>query len=458
MTSEMTGFRHLFKQRGFRFGNEVEGRILRATRQDENRRTQRAECFSRHRHLVSGTLEDENKPPTEDKKSKLSKWKAERELRRKLEQIKKKPAFKVGVVHHKYYSPPVPSKTKRHKEGLISPRPQKISPPRRITRATEKRLAAKLAKARTQNVQRIKSPVIAVETKTRNQSFAPPNHQFKAPAGLTAIPLFGKVRMPSFVDTPRALEIQTPNTEHKSKIFELSTNERRTTKSPFAKIAVVSPMLKSKHESMEEKENVLAKKNVAIMNFQQEKISSSSTSSFEAALALNESMEKFLIALKTQRTTDELTERPLGIQNDEEDELSTVRTLRTRTITAKSTPKSNRRSRQMKDNSYEKEGQGEAEEASSPRMTRSRKTKAKEAQDSPTTPPQTPKLRRSMRKSVTFSGISCTACVEPRIKLPVTPHVRRSQKKRSSRISFFATTEEDVIPFKTGDLISFDSL
>jgi len=76
----------------------------------------------------------------------LEKWKEERNRKRLLEKKRAKPAFKVGVVHHRIYSPPtikestpLPS-VKLCKSKEIS---QTENVPKRVTRATERRLALK---------------------------------------------------------------------------------------------------------------------------------------------------------------------------------------------------------------------------------------------------------------------------------------------------------------------------
>lgn len=79
---------------------------------------------------------------------KLLKWKAEQDTLKKMKQKKKKPVCKVGIVHHNYYSPPIkvsrilPPHTNScwHDSKKIT---WPMSPPKRITRATEKRLLRK---------------------------------------------------------------------------------------------------------------------------------------------------------------------------------------------------------------------------------------------------------------------------------------------------------------------------
>ncbi|CAK9810897.1 Disks large-associated protein 5 [Anthophora quadrimaculata] len=128
----------------------------------------------------------------EDRMTKLLKWKVERERQRKLEQIKKKPPFVVGVVHHKIWSPITIHEKVCNKFATMSLAP----PQKRITSATEKRLTNK---APTHKI--IKDPFknpsnINQEEKyqkDKEQSFTFIDHKFKAPAELLPVPLFGKV-------------------------------------------------------------------------------------------------------------------------------------------------------------------------------------------------------------------------------------------------------------------------
>ena len=75
----------------------------------------------------------------------LEKWREERNRKKLADKKKAKPAFKVGVVHHKIYSPPLnkepvpPPPPKLCKTREFHPEPL----PKRVTRATEKRLAVK---------------------------------------------------------------------------------------------------------------------------------------------------------------------------------------------------------------------------------------------------------------------------------------------------------------------------
>ncbi|XP_047358277.1 disks large-associated protein 5 [Vespa velutina] len=190
------------------FGNIRNNRAIRARICEIKRKKQRAEDFSRKRELEVVADID-----TEDDKNnrycKLLKWKAERDRLKKMEQKKKKPVFKVGVVHHNYYSPPIKdSSILSHTKSCLH-NPKQITrpmlPPKRVTRATEKRLLKKqeisteiLPK---QNViGKKQEKLLGKDTEKNNvkdeqKSFAPSNYKFTAPSGVTSMPLFGRVTM-----------------------------------------------------------------------------------------------------------------------------------------------------------------------------------------------------------------------------------------------------------------------
>lgn len=125
---------------------------------------------------------------SEDRINKLKKWKAERERQRKIEQKKKKKPFVVGIVHHKIYSPinncnavPV-TKTTKTCEPV----------PKRITRATEKRLLNKAKEVDKTSLKNLNVLNKNQESQKKNKSFAPEGHKFRAPSGLFHIPLYGR--------------------------------------------------------------------------------------------------------------------------------------------------------------------------------------------------------------------------------------------------------------------------
>lgn len=132
---------------------------------------------------------------------KLLRWKEQRNRKKKLEATMKKPAFKVGVVHHSLCSPII----KNDISIAIAKTPKKtehsIHTQKRITRATEKRLLAKAAAAKQEKTKNSTLMSIkhrtSIKTPTSNikkqKSFAPVDYCFKPPSGLQKIPLFGLV-------------------------------------------------------------------------------------------------------------------------------------------------------------------------------------------------------------------------------------------------------------------------
>ncbi|KOC60533.1 Disks large-associated protein 5 [Habropoda laboriosa] len=120
------------------------------------------------------------------------KWKVEREKCRKIEQYKRKPPFVIGVVHHKFYSPIV-IRGKAHNQAAPM---HLVSPKKRVTKATEKRL---MNEALTQKVTKgsLKNPnVINKQKKCQKedeQSVALIDRKFRASGRLLHVPLFGRV-------------------------------------------------------------------------------------------------------------------------------------------------------------------------------------------------------------------------------------------------------------------------
>lgn len=111
-----------------------------------------------------------------ERQRQLEKFKERKDREKKLrqKQSSKRPAFKVGVVHHKVYSPvSTPGPSEPSKTGRICKSVQKPSPAKRITRATEKRLAAKAA-AEAQKEQLAKrQKAVASKSKVKQESKEP---------------------------------------------------------------------------------------------------------------------------------------------------------------------------------------------------------------------------------------------------------------------------------------------
>ncbi|XP_076650539.1 uncharacterized protein LOC143357796 [Halictus rubicundus] len=197
-----------YKGKPFGFANQEEARSIRAEIHANRRKTERTKTFNENRNILNSSInatltEEPNIPaPVENRIARLSKWKIERDRRKKLEQAKKKRPFVVGKVHHKIYSPITKDE---HITSIVSSKkickskePKvPLIPEKRITRATEKRLIYKAQLNKTTNVStktdhsvKNKLPKIS---KTQEQSFAPADYKFKVPENLKRLPLFGRV-------------------------------------------------------------------------------------------------------------------------------------------------------------------------------------------------------------------------------------------------------------------------
>ncbi|KAL6423174.1 hypothetical protein ACFW04_010091 [Cataglyphis niger] len=204
----MSDFKQQYKNPRPGFGHADLSRILRAYKHTESRREVRTRAFDNNRRLqdvsVPASPFSKDTSITDTRMKKLIKWKEERKKRKKLENATKKPAFKVGIVHHSLCSPMVRNNVstaiaKTPKQATRSNNVQKW-----ITKATEKRLLAKAASSAKPTAAIIKN-VASTSTKypmnikkptsnTKNKkSFASANHEFRPPSGLHKMPLFGLV-------------------------------------------------------------------------------------------------------------------------------------------------------------------------------------------------------------------------------------------------------------------------
>lgn len=211
------------------FGDIKMNRAFRMKMHDIKRREKRVESFAKNRDLEDTNL-TVNTDDKDDRYYKLLRWKAERDRRKNLEQVKKKPAFKVGVVHHSYYSPPLkdsvtlsPAKKCLHGRKKVT---QPVSPPKRITRATQKRLIKKLEVPQQKKITEIKQELFIEKekknapVKNEKKPLVPNNYKFTAPSGLTNIPIFGCVTM---LSTP--IKIHRSIEKRKSaKVFSMQRN------------------------------------------------------------------------------------------------------------------------------------------------------------------------------------------------------------------------------------------
>ncbi|KAJ8683441.1 hypothetical protein QAD02_019233 [Eretmocerus hayati] len=225
----MTDFRERYKRAGYGREDADINRALRSQRRDEARRDARNQHLSQHRDINMEELQDDTfdreeedelqrqqqqrkhevaetntgetelDPGVQKRLLQLEKWREERNKKKLQEKKKAKPVFKVGVVHHKVYSPPLnkepaplpPPKLCKSKEI-----PFQSPPPKRVTRATEKRLAVKAitnqqkrAVMKKRENQTVKQHI---EDDRNKQPLAPLDHEFKAPSGIMAIPMFGR--------------------------------------------------------------------------------------------------------------------------------------------------------------------------------------------------------------------------------------------------------------------------
>ncbi|XP_014220239.1 uncharacterized protein LOC106648078 isoform X1 [Trichogramma pretiosum] len=229
----MTDFRERYKRVGFGRENAEVNRALRSQRRDEARRDRRDEHLSSlrgdffaanensHEHdeefsmqssskkienLTNSEMDAEAKRKADEEKGvqkrlqQLEKWREERNRRKQQEKKKAKPVFKVGVVHHKVYSPPTIKDTepmtgklcKSHKSTL-----SEESHPKKITRATEKRLAVKAItnQQKAENNRLKKKQELSkknIKQKIPKNPLISIDHQFKAPNGVTPLPVFGR--------------------------------------------------------------------------------------------------------------------------------------------------------------------------------------------------------------------------------------------------------------------------
>ncbi|XP_076285265.1 uncharacterized protein LOC143211448 [Lasioglossum baleicum] len=202
----MSNFINRYKSQPFGFANQDVGRSIRAEKHASRRKTVRGKTFNENRNILDSSLKEalteKPKIPTaaETRMARLLRWKVDRDRRKKLEQAKKKRPFIVGKVHHKIYSPIskdehatsiVASKTVCKSNKCVPP-----APPKRITRATEKRLMLKAQLNKINNVPmkidnsvKNKQPKLS---KRQEESFAPEGYEFKPPKNLKRVPLFGR--------------------------------------------------------------------------------------------------------------------------------------------------------------------------------------------------------------------------------------------------------------------------
>ncbi|XP_076233364.1 uncharacterized protein LOC143178525 [Calliopsis andreniformis] len=234
-----------YKEKPFGFGDVKEGRNARGEMCRRERKIQRAIGFNENRNILNSldtenealdVLISEKEPATivkTDRMTRLLKWKAERNKHKELERRKKKPAFVVGAVHHRIYSPLNKDEfVHKHTKGSSKVDVSKVFP-KGITKATEKRLISKaVAKVTTQNLP--KTPDIVAkkelkEQKIKEQSIIPNDYKFKAPTGLPQM-LFGRVpaysMSPSRMSNFMSFSPMVRRSIRKSSIVQNTNNEK----------------------------------------------------------------------------------------------------------------------------------------------------------------------------------------------------------------------------------------
>ncbi|XP_044018725.1 disks large-associated protein 5-like [Aphidius gifuensis] len=196
-------------------------RFKRAEQTELRRRQQRDKHVAQRREIIideklDDTLTDEE---PKDILSKLKKWKEEKALKKKLNAKNKKPVFKIGIPHHNFYSPTSkddkPHCHHKRNKDVINTEPKKIS------KATERRLALKAAAAAASaasaaSTESGKTPIArctrsrkkaaaaaeAIAVSLKSESIAPKNYEFKNPIA-DSMPLFGRFNIPMEPDTPK---------------------------------------------------------------------------------------------------------------------------------------------------------------------------------------------------------------------------------------------------------------
>lgn len=124
-------------------------------------------------------------------RTKVADWKEKRMRKEKAKKSNKKPPFIVGIVRHHIYSPiSTNSMTSRRKKKSVTQEHKNSNVIKGITKATEKRIQAKMA-AKAEMKQ--KSPTTPTRTKSSTKSdneievtksFAPSDYKFNPPAEL----------------------------------------------------------------------------------------------------------------------------------------------------------------------------------------------------------------------------------------------------------------------------------
>ncbi|KYN12968.1 hypothetical protein ALC57_14814 [Trachymyrmex cornetzi] len=155
--------------------------------QHDKRKKRRTDEFEKNRIIASLCSVTTQK---DEFRTKLTNWKEKGIREKKAKESDKKPPFVVGIVRHRIYSPISTNyMTSGRKKKPVIQEHKNSNVIKRITKATEKRLQAKMTKAEMKQ----EPPTTATRTKSStksdneieiNKSFAPSNYQFNPPAGL----------------------------------------------------------------------------------------------------------------------------------------------------------------------------------------------------------------------------------------------------------------------------------
>lgn len=215
----MSNFLHQYKKKQFGFANISQHRVLRAIQQEKERKKQRAAKFNGNRKIsdVSNEARNEEVPAATktDRVTRFLKWKEEKEKQKRIEQAKKKP-FVVGIVHHKLYSPIVKelddprAKPCLHQMKSSIHVPKRDPIPKRVTKATEKRLQSKRMENKTNTKTNTLKNSAAInkdkQDKKWEQNFDVNNFNFKSSKGMSegvSVRLFGRVPMENMTPDAR---------------------------------------------------------------------------------------------------------------------------------------------------------------------------------------------------------------------------------------------------------------
>ncbi|XP_036149959.1 disks large-associated protein 5 isoform X1 [Monomorium pharaonis] len=224
-TGRIMNFKQQYKNPRSGFGDTNHGRLMRACNYDKTRKEVRSRAFNENRNLqdVSSTPQPDVSTITDERMKKLIKWKEERERKKKLEASKKKPAFKVGAVHHSLYCSPINELKVKKTPNKNTEKQKSNSIQKRVSRVTEKRLLAKAAAIAKQPIKNLPS---VPKKPSPKMSFAPIDHCFKPPPGLEVTSLFGLTPM------KRKSEEKCISSQKNTQTFDNTTKNFKTSTNP----------------------------------------------------------------------------------------------------------------------------------------------------------------------------------------------------------------------------------